>query len=539
MDMGGRSTVYAPNGVIATSQPLATAAGLSVLERGGNAIDAAVTAAAMLGLVEPHMTGMGGDLFALVWSAADSRLYGLNASGRSGSGMTREVLLQRGRDRVPGLGAESITVPGALSGWAALLDRFGSISLTEALSPAIAVADDGFPVSPIIASDWLGAEDIWTGSSSDDVRSARESFVNTYLPGGRSPKAGDWFQNPELASTYRVVGENGIGVFYGGAIGQRVVDWVGDMGGFLTIEDLRNHQVEWVEPLSADFHGYRLYELPPNGQGIAALEMLRILEPIDLASMGHNSAEYLHYLIEAKKLAYADLEYVVGDPDYMTMDPEDLLADEFVAARRALIDPRHAADRPEPANAVTSSETIYLSVADQHGNMVSFINSIYSAFGSGIVVPGTGFALQNRGAGFTLTAGRANTVAANKRPFHTIIPGFATKLNDVGESPWLSFGVMGGSMQPQGHVQLLLNLLLFDMDLQEAVDAARFRHFSGRRVAIEPAMADDVLRLLEAMGHELTDPTNVAFGGAQAVMRLTRGWAAASDPRKDGMASGH
>ena len=244
-----------------------------------------------------------------------------------------------------------------------------------------------------------------------------------------------------------------------GQLDSGVVDWVSDLGGFITEDDLRNHRVEWVEPLSADYGNHRLYELPPNGQGVAALEMLRILEPIDLASMGHNSAQYLHYLIEAKKLAYADLEYAVGDPDYMTMDPKDLLADEFVAGRRALIDPRHAADRPDPSNAITSSETIYLSVADQHGNMVSFINSIYSAFGSGIVVPGTGFALQNRGAGFTLTAGRANTVAANKRPFHTIIPGFVTRIDDGSESPWLSFGVMGGSMQPQGHVQDALESL--------------------------------------------------------------------------------
>ncbi|MGH7504538.1 MAG: gamma-glutamyltransferase family protein, partial [Longimicrobiales bacterium] len=295
------------------------------------------------------------------------------------------------------------------------------------------------------------------------------------------------------------------------------------------------------------FHGVRLWELPPNGQGIAALEMLRILEDYDLAAMGHNSAAYLHHLIEAKKLAYADLDRYIGDPADMRIQPERLLDDDFIRARRALIDPRRAADRPDPGAAITASETIYLTTADSAGNMVSFINSTYWEFGSGVVVPGTGFALQNRGAGFSLEPDLPNTVAPRKLPFHTIIPAFVTRTNrptgtsdDVsGEEPWLAFGVMGGSMQPQGHVQVLLNLLIFDMGLQQAVDAPRFRHLNGRTIALEAPIPEDVRTALAAMGHELTDEARVSFGGAQAILKLPRGWAAASDPRKDGLAIGY
>jgi gamma-glutamyltranspeptidase/glutathione hydrolase len=477
------------------------------------------------------MTGMGGDLFTLFWSHREQRLAGLDASGRAGALMTRDELLGRGRERMPSSGAEAITVPGALSGWAALLEEYGTISLAQALAPAIRIADEGFPVTPIIAGQWAAATDKLVR---DD--GARATYL---VDGGRSPHAGEWFRNPDIAATFSLIAEQGPGVLYGGELGRKVAGGVQALGGFLTLADLANHEPAWVEPISADFHGYRVWELPPSGQGIAALEMLRILEPYDLASLGHNSAAYLHHLIEAKKLAFADLARFIGDRDHMTVSAEDLLSDEFIDQRRALLDASRAADRVEPGKAVTSSETIYLTAADAEGNMVSFINSIYSAFGSGVVIPGTGFALQNRGAGFTLDVDHPNTVAPGKHPFHTIIPAFVTRDNGNGQEPWLSFGVMGGSMQPQGHVQLLLNLIYFDMDLQDAIDAPRFRHLGGRRIVLESPIGGNVRRALEAMGHELGNEANSSFGGGQAIMRLPRGWAAASDPRKDGMAAGH
>jgi gamma-glutamyltranspeptidase/glutathione hydrolase len=536
--LAGRSAVYAPNAAIATSQPLATAAGLEILQNGGNAVDAAIAAAAVLGVVEPHMTGIGGDAFAMVWSPGDGQLYGLNASGRSGSLMTRQALVDRGLEDVPTRSPESITVPGALAGWAALLERFGTITLAAALEPAIRIAENGFPVSPIIAAQWADQE---------RVLKRDQGATATYLVDGeRAPEAGEWFRNPDLARVYREIAARGPGHMYGGALGAQIAEHVRSLGGFLKAEDMAAHEVEWVEPVSVPYRGYRLWELPPNGQGIAALEMLRILEPYDLAGMGHNSAAYLHHLIEAKKLAYADLGRYVADRDHVTVPPERLLSDEFVSARRSLLDPARAADRPEPGRAVTASETIYLTASDASGMMVSFINSIYDEFGSGVVVPGTGFALQDRGAGFTLEEGHANTVAPRKRPFHTIIPAFVTRtgqaegvLRDAtGEEPWLSFGVMGGSMQPQGHVQVLLNLLLFGLNPQEAADAPRFRHLSGLRVALESPIGEDVREALGSLGHEIADESGVAFGGAQLIMKLERGWAAGSDPRKDGMAGG-
>src|SRR6266571_6756141 len=449
-----RSTVYAPHGMIATSQPLATAAGLAVLERGGNAVDAAVTAAAVLNVVEPQMTGIGGDLFAIVWSAKDHRLYGLNASGRSGSLMTSAALLAKGHTTMPQESVEDVTVPGALSGWDALLRRFGSITLAQALRPAIGYAEGGFPVTPIIAAEWA--------TQAAKLRKDEGARTTYLVDDGRAPQAGEWFRNPDLARSLRLIAEQGIGALYGGELGSRIAERVRALGGYLTVDDLRKHRAEWVEPIAATFKGYRVWELPPNGQGVAALEMLKILEPYDLKALGHNSAPYLHLLIETKKLAFADLAHWVGDPDQMTVPPAALLSDDFIRARRAQIDTARAAPRVEPGAAATRSETIYLTAADSAGTMVSFINSLYDLFGSGVVVPGTGFALHDRGAGFTLEPGLPNTAAPGKRPFHTIIPAFVTKLDSAGaEQPWMSFGVMGGSMQPQGHVQLLLNLLVF------------------------------------------------------------------------------
>lgn len=530
--MAGRSTVYAPNGVVASSQPLATGAGLAVLQSGGNAVDAAVATAAMLNVVEPMMTGVGGDMFAIIWLADEQRIVGLNASGRAGALMTREALVGRGHESMPRAGAETITVPGALAGWQTLLDNYGTISLADALEPAIRMAEGGFPASPVIVDFWEGAAEMLARDEG-----ARATFL---IDGERAPRTGEWFSNPDFARTLRLIAKGGPDVLYGGELGEAIVAHTSELGGFLTLEDLRSHRVDWVEPISVPYRGYRLHELPPNGQGIAALEMLRLLEPFDLKAMEHNSVAYLHHLIEAKKLAYADLEHFVGDPGNMKVSPDDLLNDAFIDARRALLDPEQAIERADPGTTITASETTYFTVADRHGNMVSFINSIASAFGSGVVVPGTGFALQNRGVGFSLDPDRANAVAPGRRPFHTIIPAFVTKTAADGrEEPWLSYGVMGGYMQPQGHVQVLLNLVDFAMDLQQALDAARFNHLDGNRVAIEPVVPLEVRRQLEAMGHVLADPEGVFFGGAQAIMRLERGWAAASEPRMDGMAAGH
>ncbi|HVX40809.1 MAG TPA: gamma-glutamyltransferase, partial [Gemmatimonadaceae bacterium] len=521
--MAGRSPVYAPNGVAATSQPLATTAAINVLEHGGNAIDAAVTAAAVLAVVEPMMTGIGGDMFALVWSAKEKHLVALNASGRAGSLMTREELLRRGRTRMPSRGPETITVPGALAGWSALLAKYGTISLAQALQPAIEYAEHGYPVTPVIAGDWAPEQ---------RILAADEGGRTTFLIDGHTPAAGEWFRNPDLAATFREIAKEGPGALYGGPLGQRIVDHVRKLGGFLTLDDLRRNRPTWVTPISIPFHGYRIWELPPNNQGVATLEMLRILDAYDLKAMGHNSAAYLHHLIEAKKLAYADLARYVGDPDHLTVPPSYLLSDPFIAERRSHIDEHKAQVQVDPGPARTASETIYLTVADKDGNMVSFINSLFDEFGSGVIVPGTGFALQDRGAGFTMDPGLPNTVAPGKRPFHTLIPGFVTKPgpnsapDGTGDEPWMSFGLMGGAMQAQGHAQFLLNLLVFGENVQQAMDEGRFRHMSGTRVLVEPVIADSVIAQLRAMGHDVQVAPASMFGGSQAIIRLKRGYMA-------------
>lgn len=536
LTMAGRSTVYAPHGIVATSQPLASAAGLAVLQRGGNAIDAAVTSAAVLAVTEPMMTGIGGDMFAMVWIAKEHRLVALNASGRAGALATREELLRRGRTRMPTTGIETVTVPGALAGWDELLRKYGTITLAQALAPAIRYADEGFPVTPIISEDW----------NAEVALLARDSAARaTFMPAGHAPAPGEWFRNPDLARTLREIARGGPAVLYGGSLGRRIVARSQALGGFLTLNDLKANRPTWVTPISIVFKGYRVWELPPNNQGVAALEMLRILGAYDLKAMGHNSAAYLHHLIEAKKLAYADLARYVGDADHLTMPAERMLSDEFIAERRRHLNEARAQAQVDAGPALTSSETIYLTTADSAGNMVSFINSLYDLFGSGIVVPGTGFALHDRGAGFTMEPGLPNTVAPGKRPFHTLIPAFITKpgattaADGSTDRPWMSFGLMGGAMQAQGHAQLLLNLLVFGMDLQPAIDAARFRHLGGMNVVIESAVPDSVLANLTAMGHVVAEGRRTQMGGSQAIMRLQRGYAAGSDPRKDGMAVGY
>src|SRR5215467_11759056 len=534
--MAGRSPVYAPNGVAATSQPLATTAAINVLQHGGNAIDAAVTAAAVLAVVEPMMTGPGGDMFAIVWSAKEKKLVALNASGRAGSLMTREELVKRGRTRMPTSGVETVTVPGAVAGWDALLKKYGTITLSQAVQPAIGYAENGFVVTPVISGDWAGAT---RRLQSDPGATA------TFMPGGHTPKAGDWFRNPDIANSLRLIGKEGPAAIYGGELGQKIVARVKELGGFITVEDLKKNQPTWVTPISTTFKGYRVWELPPNNQGIAVLEMLRILDSYDLKAMGANTTPYLHHLIEAKKLAYADLARYDGDADHLTIPPSQILSDPFIAERRSHIDEHKAQTHVEPGPGRTSSETIYLTVADKDGNMVSFINSLFDEFGSGIVVPGTGFALQDRGLGFTMQEGLPNTVAPGKSPFHTLIPGFVTRPgptsapDGTGDEPYMSFGLMGGAMQAQGHAQFLINLLVFGQNVQEAMDAGRFRHEMGARAIVESAIPDSVIAELKAMGHEVSVARPSSFGGSQAIIRLTRGYVAGSDPRKDGHAAGY
>ena len=533
--MAGRSPVYAPNGAAATSQPLATTAALAVLQKGGNAIDAAITAAAVLSVVEPMMTGVGGDMFALIWSAKEKKLVALNASGRAGSLMTREELVKRGRTRIP-RGIETVTVPGAVAGWDALLKKYGTMTLAQVLEPAIGYAENGFVVTPVISGDWAGQRAILLRD---------EGAKATFLPNGEPPKAGDYFKNPDYAATLRQIAKEGPSTLYGGALGQKLVTRIQQLGGFLTLDDLKKNQPTWVTPISTTFKGYRIWELPPNNQGIATLEMLRILDPYDLKSMGFNSAMYLHHLIEAKKLAYADLTRFVGDADHLTIPPSRMLSDEFIAERRSHIDSKKAQVQVSPGPERTASETIYLSVADKDGNMVSFINSLFDEFGSGIVVPGTGFALHDRGSGFTMDPGLPNTVAPGKRPFHTLIPGFVTKpgpnaaADGSGDEPYMTFGLMGGGMQAQGHAQFLINMLVFGMNIQEAMDVGRFRHESGVRVIVESAVPDSVINQLKAMGHEVTIARPSQFGGSQAIIKLSKGYVAGSDPRKDGHAAGY
>ncbi len=537
------NAVYAPNGVVTTSQPLASQAGLAVLQRGGNAVDAAVTAAAVLSVVEPYMTGIGGDMFAMVWLENEQRLVGINGSGYAGALMTAERIGERGK--VPDEGAQSVTLPGALSGWAQLLEAHGTLSLAEALAPAIALAEHGFPVSKTTAAEWA----LFAGRINWDA-GARATFL---IDGSRTPAAGERFRNLDYAQTLKQIATQGPQLLYGGALGQRIASHLQQAGGFLTEADFAGYSAEWVQPMSVSFQGYRLWELPPNGQGIAALEMLKILEPFDLAAMQHNSAAYLHHLIEAKKLAYADLEHFVGDPAFMQVSPQQLLSDPVIAKRRALIEPSRALARATEEPSLTTSDTTYLSAADKDGNMVSLINSLAGPFGAGIVVPGTGFALQNRGVGLSMQPGRANSVAPGRRPFHTIIPGFVTKADEQGkQQAWLSYGIVGGPQQPQAHVQVLLNMLLFGMDVQQAIDAPRFRHWDDNQVSFEAAIPSATVEQLYNMGHAPQDPVMATahrvfhgnhpaliFGGGQGVQKAQHGYVAGSDSRRDGVAAAH
>jgi gamma-glutamyltranspeptidase/glutathione hydrolase len=522
----GRSPVLAPHGMVATSQPLAAAAGLRVLQEGGNAVDAAVATAAVLNVVEPMMCGIGGDLFAMVYWSETEELLGLNATGRAGSLVSSDELRSRGLEQMPGSGILAVTVPGALDGWGQLVDRFGRRSLGELLKPAIDYAENGFPVSDIIGTSW---------KQSEEKLSRHPSTARTYLVDGKAPETGQLFRSPDLARTFEKIAAEGTDVFYRGEIGERIAEFVQDEGGFITKEDLAAHRSNWVEPISTTYRGVTVYQIPPNSQGFVALEMLNILEGFDIHDLGHNSIETLHLLIEAKKLAFADRDAYLADPEKAKVPLEKLISKEYAAKRRELISPDRAAREVKPGLS-DHTETVYITVVDKDRNAVSLIYSIFSAFGSGLVVPDTGIMLQNRGTGFSLEPGHPNEIAPGKRALHTNMPGMAFKNG----KPWLSYGVMGGDMQPQGHTQVLLNLIDFGMDIQEAGEMARFRHLGGSSVAFESGVDIDVLQGLIRKGHRPVTRMG-AYGGYQAILidPETGVLMGGSDLRKDGCAIGY
>jgi len=534
-----RSEVIAIQGMAATSQPLATQVALDVLKAGGSAVDAAIAANATLGLMEPTGCGIGGDLFAIVWDADAGELTGLNASGRSPQSLTLQHFRDLGMESIPYLGPLSVSVPGAVDGWYELHERYGRLPMSELLAPAIAYADEGFPVTEFIA-------DLW--QENVESREKYPGVKSVFMPGGKAPQTGDVFRNPNLANTYRLIATGGRDAFYKGEIANKIDAYMAEQGGFLTAKDMAEHTSEWVTPMSTNYRGYDVYELPPNGQGIVALQMLNILEGYDLRGMGFGSAEYLHTLIEAKKVAYEDRAKYYADPEFYNFPVDTLLSKEYATERRALISDSQAARTYPAGDAVLDKgDTIYLTVADSDGNMVSLIQSNYGDLGSGMTPEELGFQLQNRGQLFSLKEGHANVYEPGKRPFHTIIPAFVTKEG----KPWLSFGVMGGSIQPQAHAQIIVNLVDFDMNLQEAGDAARMRHtgssqptddvmMDGGTVYLESGITADVRRTLEGMGHKI-GTRKIKFGGYQAILRNDEQgvYYGASESRKDGQAAGY
>jgi gamma-glutamyltranspeptidase / glutathione hydrolase len=525
---GTRSPVLARNGVIATSQPLASAAGLQVLQSGGNAVDAAVTAAAVLAVVEPTMTGVGGDVFAIVYDSRTKRLRGLNSSGRAGARADADALIAKGIPTMPAEGAYPITVPGAVAGWAELLAQHGTIPLARALDPGIRYAREGFPVSEIIAGQWAAA------APRLDAAAAA-----VFLPAGRAPRSGEVFRNPDLARTLEQIARDGRDAVYQGPIGAAIARDNQARGGFLTAEDFAAHHADWVDPISTTYRGYELYELPPNTQGFVALEMLNILEGYDVAALGHNTADYVHRLAEAKRIAFADRAAHLADPALVPPSTlAALISKDYAATRRREIHDDRASRAYPPGAAFDGrdrGDTVYLAVADGQGNVVSFINSLFSDFGSGICTPGTGVMLHNRGLGFTLEQGHPNRLAPGKRPLHTLVPAFLMK----DDKPFMAFGVMGGDNQAQAHVQIVANVVDFGMNVQEAGDAPRVRHLD-EGLAVESGIAPAVLKSLQARGHLLMDGRG-AVGGYQAVMidPVTGVLMGGSDPRKDGLAIGY
>ena len=536
----GRSVVVARHGVVATSHPLAAQAGLDILRSGGTAADAAITVNAMLGLVEPMSCGIGGDLFAIYWDNKEKKLYGLNASGRSPYKISRELFQERKLKQIPIKGPLSWSVPGCVSGWEALGKRFGKKSLADLLAPVISTAKEGFPVSEIIAGSWRGAE----GSLRKHAGSAATYLVD----GKRAPRFGELFRNPQLAHSYQLIGQQGADAFYRGEIAQELVRFSEQEGGLFTDKDFHDHRVQWVEPVSTTYRGYDVWELPPNGQGIAALEILNLLEPYDIEKMGAGSAEYLHLFVEAKKLAFADRAKYYADPDFNRLPTRELISKEYAQQQGKRIDLETAAANVQAGDPkLQQGDTVYLTVVDKDRNCCSLIQSNYYGFGSQLTPQKLGFAIQNRGALFALDEDHLNRLEPHKRPFHTIIPAMVTKDNE----PWFCFGVMGGDMQPQGHVQVLVNMIDFQMNVQAAGDAARVRHLGSSTptglaangvgtVLVESGVSQATIKSLQQRGHQVQRAKG-SFGGYQGILVNQKQGVlhGATESRKDGAAVGY
>lgn len=548
-NFAARSEVLATHGMVCTSVPAATQVGIEILKHGGSAVDAAIAANATLGLMEPVSNGIGGDLFAIVYSAKEKKLYGINGSGRSPLGLSYDAmkseLAKLNLETIPPRGMLPISVPGCVDAWAELHKKFGKLKLNDDLAPAIRYAEEGFPVTDLIAYYWAFGPRLYKGLPG--------AFIETYTLDGkeRTPGKGDIFKNPDLAKTLRLIGEKGRNAFYKGEIADKIDAFMSANGGFLRKIDFEKHTSTWVEPVSVKYRGYDVFELPPNGQGIATLQILNILEGFDLRAMGRNSAETLHTMIEAKKIAWADRAKFYADPAFAKVPLAGLLSKDYAAERRKLIDPNRAAQQVEAGNpALDQGDTIYMCTADDEGNMVSLIQSNYRGMGSGIVVPGLGFMFQDRGELFSMDPQHANVYAPGKRPFHTIIPGFVMKDG----KPWEAFGVMGGGMQPQGHVQVLTNQIDFGLNVQEAGDASRWQHEGdneptgekmnalGGYVEVESGIPYETVRELHKKGHDMRFGLG-GYGGYQAIkVEMHDGrrvYVGASESRKDGMAAGY
>ena len=516
-----RRVLFGPRGAVATSQPLAVSAGMKMLQEGGSAVDAAVAMAAALAVVEPTSNGLGSDAFAIV--ASGGRLYGLNSSGPSPRALPAEELIRRGR--MPRRGWAAVTVPGAVAAWQALHERWGRLEWPRLLEPAIGYAEEGFPVSPLTAHAWEEWEQV--ARSLDGAQ--HQEFLRVFFPGGRAPRAGERWRSPELAASLRAIAGEGADWFYRGDFAERLEEYAAASGGYLRGEDLAAFRPEWVEPLAVPFGGLEVYELPPNGQGLAALLALQILKHLPLTEHPRESVTAYHYQIEAMKLAFADVRTHVADPRHMKLAASDFLNDDYAARRAGLVGEKALV---MPTSGLPRGGTVYLAAAA--GDLaVSFIQSNYMGFGAGVAVPGTGVSLQNRGAGFVTEPGHANVVAAGKRPYHTIIPGF---LGRKGE-PWGPFGLMGGPMQPQGHVQLVVNMAVYGLNPQSALDAPRWQVTEDGEVWLEPSVPEQIVSGLAERGHRVrVVAEELPFGKGQILLRQPAGWAAASEPRADGQA---